>query len=90
MEQRRQRWIRRPAWRSGSTATRRARQGSGAWEEIDDFTGLFAPGGDFMAYTRAATDVVQHPPALRSTPLGEIRSRATPLPSTAAAMPRRC
>ncbi|MCB0157620.1 MAG: thrombospondin type 3 repeat-containing protein, partial [Caldilineaceae bacterium] len=52
--------------------TARARQGSGPWEEIDDFTGLFAPGGDFMAYTRAATDVVQHPPTLRSTPLGDI------------------
>ncbi|MCB0049066.1 MAG: hypothetical protein KDE24_05905, partial [Caldilinea sp.] len=50
----------------------RARQGNGAWEEIDDFTGLFAPGGDFLAYTQAAQNVVRHAPEVRSTPLGEI------------------
>ena len=49
-----------------------ARQGGGAWEDIDDFTGLFAPGGDFLAYTRAAEDVVRHAPETRTTPLGSV------------------
>ncbi len=49
-----------------------ARKGNGAWEEIEDFTGLFAPGGDFMAYTRAAENVITHPPEVRSTLLGDI------------------
>ena len=35
-----------------------ARRGAGAWEEINDFTGLFAPEGDFMAYLAAAKDIV--------------------------------
>jgi subtilisin-like proprotein convertase family protein len=33
------------------------RQGSQAWEEIADFTGVFAPQGDFMAFLAAARDV---------------------------------
>ncbi|MDX1417341.1 MAG: hypothetical protein R3293_24255, partial [Candidatus Promineifilaceae bacterium] len=44
----------------------------GAWEKIDDFTGLFAPGGDFLTYTRAAENVVRHAPETRSTAIGEI------------------
>ena len=51
----------------------RARQGNGAWEEIDNFSGLFAPGGDFLAYTQAAQNVVRHAPELRATPLGDVR-----------------
>jgi len=35
------------------------RRGAGSWEEIDDFTGLFAPGSDFMAYLAATRDVVE-------------------------------
>ncbi|MDX1417512.1 MAG: hypothetical protein R3293_25125, partial [Candidatus Promineifilaceae bacterium] len=54
----------------GQTAM--ARQGAGDWEEIDDFTGLFAPEGDFLTYTRAAENVVRHAPETRSTALGEI------------------
>ncbi len=34
-----------------------ARQGGGEWEEIDNFAGLFAPQGDFMAFLAAAQDV---------------------------------
>ena len=34
-----------------------SRQGDGPWEAIEDFTGLFAPGGDFMAYLAAAENV---------------------------------
>ncbi len=35
-----------------------AQQGAGDWQEIDDFTGLFAPEGDALAYLAAARDVV--------------------------------
>jgi hypothetical protein len=34
-----------------------ARQGLSPWEEVDDFTGLFAPQGDFMAFLSAAKDI---------------------------------
>ena len=38
-----------------------ARQGARDWEEINDFTSLFAPQGDFMAFLSAAKDVRQIP-----------------------------
>ncbi len=34
-----------------------ARQGAQDWQEINNFTGAFAPQGDFMAYLAAAKDV---------------------------------
>ncbi len=34
-----------------------ARQGTDEWREIDNFTGLFAPQGDFMAFLAAAKDI---------------------------------
>ena len=43
-----------------------ARRGAGSWEEINDFTGIFAPEGDFMAYLAAARDVVEHAPETRA------------------------
>ncbi len=52
--------------------TAQARKGGGAWEEIDDFSGLFAPNGDFMAYTRAAKNVVAHEPEVLNTIVGQI------------------
>ncbi|MFZ0548351.1 MAG: hypothetical protein WAM60_23085, partial [Candidatus Promineifilaceae bacterium] len=48
-----------------------ARQGTGEWEPIDDFSGLFAPGGDFLAYLSAADNVVSYAPEIKTTPLGE-------------------
>ncbi|MCB0086451.1 MAG: hypothetical protein KDE54_00930 [Caldilineaceae bacterium] len=48
------------------------RQGNGPWEEVDDFSGLFAPGGDFLGYTRAADNVVRHAPETVSTALGNV------------------
>ena len=36
-----------------------ARQSAQNWEEINNFTGIFAPQGDFMAYLAAAKDVQQ-------------------------------
>jgi len=46
-----------------------ARKGtSGSWEEINDFTGVFAPDGDFMAYLAGARDVVDHGPETRTMP----------------------
>ena len=33
------------------------RRGAESWQEIDNFTGLFAPDGDFLAYLTAVTDV---------------------------------
>jgi hypothetical protein len=35
-----------------------ARRGAESWQEVNDFTGLFAPEGDFLAYLAAARDVV--------------------------------
>ncbi|MEZ4610958.1 MAG: hypothetical protein R2838_12075, partial [Caldilineaceae bacterium] len=55
---------------TGDTAL--ARRGDGAWEEIDGFSGLFAPGGNLMAYTRAAENVVNRGTDVRTTPRGEI------------------
>ena len=37
-----------------------ARQGSGDWQEINNFTGLFAPDGDFMAFLSAAKEIASH------------------------------
>lgn len=34
-----------------------ARRGNGSWEAIDDFTGVFAPEGDFLAFLAAAEDI---------------------------------
>jgi len=36
------------------------------WQEVEDFTALFAPEGDFMAYLAAARDVVEHEPETRA------------------------
>jgi hypothetical protein len=36
-----------------------ARRGQEDWQEINDFSGLFAPDGDFMAYLVAVRDVVE-------------------------------
>jgi len=43
-----------------------ARQGLQDWEEVNDFTGLFAPQGDFMAYLAATRDVVNQGTETRS------------------------
>jgi hypothetical protein len=43
-----------------------ARQGGGDWEEIDDFTGVLAPQGDFLAYLAAIKEVQAHPAEERS------------------------
>jgi len=47
------------------------RWAGGEWQPVDDFSGLFAPGGDFLAYLAAAQDItalgpqtVDLPPAL--------------------------
>ncbi len=53
-------------------AQAQARRAGGEWEAIEDFTGLFAPGGDFLAYTQAATNVVRHAPETRATALGDV------------------
>ncbi|MEM7129936.1 MAG: LamG-like jellyroll fold domain-containing protein [Chloroflexota bacterium] len=38
----------------------RARRGKGAWETIDNFTGFFAPEGDFLTYLVAAKAIQEH------------------------------
>jgi len=43
-----------------------ARQGAGPWEEIEDFTGLFAPQGDAMAYLAAARNVAEEGSEIRA------------------------
>ncbi|MCP4542733.1 MAG: hypothetical protein GY832_36890 [Chloroflexi bacterium] len=45
-----------------------ARQGTDEWEEIDNFTGLFAPEGDFMAFLSAAKDITNHGTETRQIP----------------------
>ncbi|MEZ4664137.1 MAG: hypothetical protein R2911_41940 [Caldilineaceae bacterium] len=55
----------------GQTAV--MRQGNGPWQEVDDFSGLFAPDGDFLGYTRAATNVVRHAPEVVATALGNVK-----------------
>lgn len=45
-----------------------ARQGLQDWEEINNFTGLFAPQGDFMAYLAATRDVANRGTETRSFP----------------------
>ena len=49
------------------------RQGGQTWQQVDDFSGAFAPGGDFMTYLVAADNVVRHKPEHRDTPLGAIK-----------------
>ncbi|MAT96582.1 MAG: hypothetical protein CL608_05510 [Anaerolineaceae bacterium] len=34
-----------------------AQQGNGQWQELDNFTGSFAPDGDFLAYLAAAKEI---------------------------------
>ncbi len=41
------------------------RHAGSPWQEIDDFSGLFAPNGDFMAFLAAAGNVVRHEPESR-------------------------
>lgn len=43
-----------------------ARQGTQPWQEINDFTSLFAPEGDFMAYLAAARDIADLGPENRA------------------------
>jgi hypothetical protein len=40
----------------------RVRQGNGPWEEVDNFTGIFAPEGDFLTYLVAARNIRRHDP----------------------------
>jgi hypothetical protein len=47
-----------------------ARKGAGEWEEVNDFTGLFAPQGDFMAFLSAAKDVTNQGTETRGTEFG--------------------
>ncbi|MCP4212237.1 MAG: hypothetical protein GY764_12270 [Halieaceae bacterium] len=49
-----------------------SRQGDGEWKETDNFTGLFAPGGDFLAYVRSADNVIRHAPERLSTVAGDV------------------
>ncbi len=49
-----------------------ARQGGGSWQEVDDFSQLMAPGGDFLAFLSAANNVVRNAPETMSTALGEL------------------
>ena len=49
-----------------------ARQGGQPWKLIDDFSGMFAPSGDFMAYLMAADNVVRGDLERQNTPSGEI------------------
>ncbi len=44
------------------------RRATGDWQEINDFTGAFAPQGDFLAYLAAAKDVVAHDTETRRLP----------------------
>jgi len=61
-----------------------SRQGDQPWEAIEDFTGLFAPGGDFMAYLAAAENVrILEPETRNSKP-------AISSTSTVAASPNTC
>ncbi len=51
------------------------RIGAGAWEEIENFTGVLAPGGDFTGYLQAAENVERFGPEVRSTVAGDILVR---------------
>ncbi len=42
------------------------RQGTGPWEAVDDFSGLFAFGGDFLSYLSAMREVARHEPETRA------------------------
>lgn len=46
--------------------------GQETWQPMDDFTGTFAPGGDFLAYVAAAKEVTRHAPEVRQSALGPI------------------
>ncbi|HNT75572.1 MAG TPA: hypothetical protein PKH77_11210, partial [Anaerolineae bacterium] len=45
-----------------------ARQGSGEWQEVDNFASLFAPQGDFMAFLAAAQDITDRGAETRQIP----------------------
>ncbi len=45
-----------------------ARQGAEPWQEVNDFTGLFAPEGDFLAYLAAARDAINQGTETRTLP----------------------
>lgn len=40
-----------------ANGTTYARQGGSAWEEVNDFTGLFAPAGDFLSYLAGVRNI---------------------------------
>jgi hypothetical protein len=50
-----------------------ARRGQADWQEIDDFTGMFAPEGDFMAYLAAARDITNQGIETRQIPGSVLR-----------------
>ena len=54
-------------------ATARARMPGQAWESIDNVTGLFAPGGNFLAWLNAVDNVVDHGEQQTQTALGSVR-----------------
>ncbi|MCB0086349.1 MAG: hypothetical protein KDE54_00420 [Caldilineaceae bacterium] len=54
----------------GTTA--QMRQGNGPWQEIDDFSNIFAPGGDFLSYTQFAKNAVRHGPERLETVAGPV------------------
>jgi hypothetical protein len=45
-----------------------ARRGVEAWQEVNDFTGLFAPDGDFLAYLAATKDIAELGTETRALP----------------------
>ncbi|MFZ0548917.1 MAG: hypothetical protein WAM60_25945, partial [Candidatus Promineifilaceae bacterium] len=49
-----------------------ARQGNGPWESIDDFSDMFAPGGDFMTFLVAAENVTRGSWERQETPAGKV------------------
>jgi hypothetical protein len=57
-----------------------ARQGAQPWQEVDDFTGMFAPGGDFMAFLAGAQDIAE----ISDSADGQVASgnRQSPIPYT--------
>ena len=57
-----------------------ARRGAESWQEVNDFTGLFAPEGDFLAYLAAARDEVNQ--GAETQPIPNLQS---PSPATLSA-----
>ncbi|MBN1873374.1 MAG: Ig-like domain-containing protein [Anaerolineae bacterium] len=49
-----------------------ARTSTGEWQEIDNFTDLFAPQGDFMAFLAAAKDIVDQGTETRQIATGQL------------------